>query len=58
MTRIREEEDWMRSYFLVGFALIIVCIICYIHCHSFDVPRYKYDLTRKSFIFMCLYNYR
>ena len=26
--------------------------------HSFDLPRFKYDLTRKSFIFMSLYRQR
>ena len=59
----------MRSYFLVRFALVVVYIICYIQIdrhgiylrsrgHSFDVPRCNYDLTRKSFIFRSLSNYR
>ena len=26
--------------------------------HSFDLPRFKYDLTRKSFIFKSLYGQR
>jgi len=26
--------------------------------HSFDLPRFKYDLTRKSFIFRSLYEQR
>jgi len=26
--------------------------------HSFDLPRYRYDLTRKSFVFRNLYGQR
>jgi len=58
------RSSLMRSYFLVQLALIIVSLhpdkssldmSLRPRGHSFDVPRYRYDLTRKSFIFRSLY---
>ena len=62
-----EQSVWWEVIFSYKLALIIVCITCYIQIdyHSIWVygPEatslmYKYDLTRKSFIFRSSYNYR